>query len=295
MSFDLYFCSRQARELDFGEVVGWSGRYSAFKRSAETQLFYENGDTGVYFSLDYLPPADRTGLEIPVDVLLVGLSFNLNFLRPNFFATEAMPIVESLTQEFNLMIFDPQANNGARALSSAQLVDSWSEHNRWAVAAAFNEDVEFFYLPHDKAAGFWGYMRDYPNLAKELESDDVFVPRQFLLAPNNSLQAGTAIVWTQGIHLLVPRTDWIYVVYPKSFRRRENKVVCFSSETVLTPMSQYLRPHDASRGLRILPRENLDRADKVLTTLSGGLDPGDFSRLAPDKCVDVPFGQFAPV
>jgi hypothetical protein len=295
MSYDLYFCARVTRGLSFDEVAAWSRRYAFFKQSGETQLFYEDDRTGVYFSLEYSEPGERSELDIPADVFDTGLTFNLNYIRPSFFALEAMPIAEALARQFDLVMFDPQGEPSIGGFSSEVLVESWSKSNRWAVGAMASEDpTGLFYLPPSTSAEFWTYMCDYSRFSKELESQDVFVPQQLLFSVKNSQQASTAIVWTEGIHLIIPRTDWIIVMFPKSFWRKESEMVCFKSEAVLTPMTEYLLDFDADRNIRMLPPENLKRASKVLKALRDGLGIGDLKRLQPDKCVDVPFGQFGP-
>ena len=112
----------------------------------------------------------------------------------------------------------------------------------------------------------------------------MFVAAKFLLPQGNSTQVGAAIVWTRGIYLVVPET----VGFSWSTRRTLGAVTI----RLFSSLPQYLRDYDADRGLRIVPPENLATADKAGKTLEGGLNPATVSRLAPDKCVDVSFGQF---
>jgi len=158
---------------------------------------------------------------------------------------EAFPIVESLAQRFDLIMFDPQAGDQVRFRTGAELFETWSQSNVNAVEYLSKEGSNVNYLSRERADSFWSYMTNYRSLMNELASDNVFVPRQVLIIPGNSTQVGTAIVWTRGIHLVVPETVWIFVVYPKNLWRRDNKVVFFSSETVLTPLRHYLRDYDA--------------------------------------------------
>ena len=295
MSYDLYFCSRVATGLSFDEVVAWSRGYACFKQCGETQLFYENERTGVYFSLDYSEPGESE-LDIPANVFNTGLSFNLNYMRPSFFAAEAMPIVEALGRKFDLMMFDPQAEPSLGVFSSEELIKSWSKSNRSAVGVMASESpTALFYLPLSVSDEFWRYMSDYTRLTKELESPDVFVPQQFLFSVNNSQQASTAIVWTLGILLIIPRTDRIIVVFPKTFWRKESETVCFKSEAVLDPMIEYLRDFDADRNIRMLPPEKVGQAGRVIKALRGGFGASELKRLSPDSCVDAPFGAFGTI
>jgi hypothetical protein len=85
MSFDLYFCCTKNERVTFDEVKKWAEAIEHFKRN-ETQLWYANPNTGVYFSIDFASGA----AESPDDAPLIpdgsfesGLSFNLNPRRKN--------------------------------------------------------------------------------------------------------------------------------------------------------------------------------------------------------------------
>jgi hypothetical protein len=291
MSYDIYFCRNEPTELHFDEVVSWSRRYPQFREEGESQLIYENPDTGVYFLLEWSAPTEGQESSIPSGVYDTGLSLNLNYARPTFFALEAMPIVEALAAHFRVTMFDPQREPSVGIFSSEQLVESWSKSNQGAVESLAKGNDTFFRLSPDTSTRFWTYMNgDYPRLKQELEGPDVFVPKLFLISHKDSKKTETAIAWTLGIHLVVPRTDWIVVVFPKSFWRRETEMLFFRSDTVLAPMAPYLREFEAGRDLRILPPENLTRADKILKGLQRGLGKAGFQTLSPDRCVDTPLG-----
>jgi hypothetical protein len=295
MSYDLYFCKRNPIDLPFDEVVAWSRQYFAFQRTSEVQLSYQNEDTGVYFCLEWTPSADRGEIDIPPGLFDTGLAFNLNYVRPTFFALEAMSIAAALACQFDLLMFDPQREPSVGEFGADELVKSWSKSNEWAVGVVATKDSSsLIYLTADSSREFWSYMREYPGLKRDLAGPDVFVPRQLLLSLQDPQRAETAFVWTLGVHLIIPRTDWIVVVFPKRFWQRKNEMLCFKSETVLARISQYLREYDGARGIRVLPPENLTAADKVLKELEGGLDLREVKRISPDSCVDVPFGRFKP-
>jgi hypothetical protein len=296
MSFDLYFCRRNSLELPFDEVADWSRQYTSFSRSSDSQLFYQNECTGVYFSLDHNGPHDSNDLGLPSGVFDTGWSLNLNYVRPTFFALEAMPIAEALARRFDLVMFDPQGGDNIDNFGVDQLIQSWSKSNQWAVGEVATKDsLDLFYLPAQTSEQFWRYMRDYPRLRGELEGPDVFVPRQFLASIHNPQRAETALVWTLGVHLIIPRTDWIIAVLPKKVWQKQNEMVCYRSDVLLAPLSQYLREFDADKGIKILPPENVTLADKVLKGLAGGVDFGEVKKISPDACVDVPFGRFKPI
>ena len=95
MSFDLYFCWERRERIDFESVCSWADEFAYFERK-DDQLWYQNEDTGVYFSLDFAggPSEEGEGPDMPEKYFNTGLSFNLNFNRPSYFGHESMPIVE---------------------------------------------------------------------------------------------------------------------------------------------------------------------------------------------------------
>jgi len=178
MSYDIYFCRNEPTEFQFGEVVSWLHRYPHFKGEGESQLIYQNQDTGVYFLLEWSEPTQGQESSIPPGVYDTGLSLSLNYARPTFFAFETMPIVEALAAHFGFTMFDPQREPGVGFFSSEELVESWTKSNKWAVESLAKDNDAFFRLSPDTSTGFWTYMNgDYHSLKKELEGPDVFVPR----------------------------------------------------------------------------------------------------------------------
>lgn len=145
MSFDLFFCSPKNEKVNFDDVERWAESIEYFKRN-ETQLWYANPDTGVYFSIDFA----SDDAESPDDAPLIpdgyfdsGLSFNLNYNRPRYFAFEAMPIVANLATRFGLGVVDPQADLDepplTRVADTDALVSSWTTHNESATLALIRD------------------------------------------------------------------------------------------------------------------------------------------------------------
>lgn len=288
MSYDLYFCQRAPTNLHFDQVVEWSRQYPDFRKDGDSQLIYENQNTGVYFILECSEQAQGEDPGIPTGVHPTGLSLSLNYARPTFFALEAMPIAEALASHLGLTTFDPQGGPTDGMQSSEQLIRSWSKSNQQVTESLAKDSDTFFRLSPETAFQFWTYMHgDYPRLSRELEKPDVYVPRMFIIRNKNSKRAETAIAWTIGVHLVIPRCDWIVVVFPKSFWRRETEMFFFRSESVLKAMAPYLKEFDQRCDLQVLPPENRSRADRILKGLEGGQGKAGFETLSPDRCVDV--------
>jgi hypothetical protein len=203
MSYDIYFCCKEPTELRFDEIVAWSHQYPKVKREeGESQLVYENQDTGVYFLLEWSSPTEEQESPIPLGVYDTGLSFSLNYARPTFFALEAMPIVEALAVQFGVTMFDPQREPSLGVFRSEQLVESWSKSNQLAVGALAKDHDTFFRLSPDISTRFWSYMTS--------DSEAVLTPmapylREFdagrdlqILPPENRARADKILKGLQG-------------------------------------------------------------------------------------------------
>lgn len=108
MSFDLYFCRRDGSAPAIAELKQYFAALPLFKiediDAGGVQFWYQNEATGVYCSFSY-SPIDAQELE---GCGSSGLSFNLNFNRPSFFAYETMPLVEAFCNYFDLVVEDSQ-------------------------------------------------------------------------------------------------------------------------------------------------------------------------------------------
>jgi hypothetical protein len=123
MSFDLYI---RGDDLPFDSILKHLDQHLNFQRQDFSDgggYAFVNPDTGVYC---YFRVAERDHVK--------SLCFSLNYNRPTFFALETMPLVESLCQQFHLLVEDPQEEFVGPA-SRQSLIDSWKIHNEHAVKA----------------------------------------------------------------------------------------------------------------------------------------------------------------
>ena len=188
MSYDLFFCWDRHERIDLGSVCAWAEAFACFVRK-DNQLWYQNQDTGVYFSLDHArePAGNVEGPEIPEGCFDVGLSFNLNFNRPSFFGYEAMPIVEDLSARFGLFAFDPQARDSEhlllREVNGDVLLESWLESNYRAILALSEHGAERLpRMASSKSLYRWNYSKSRKNLEAKC-GDQIFVPTIFARNP----------------------------------------------------------------------------------------------------------------
>jgi len=297
MSFDLYFCWRNAERLNFEEVTAWSNGIGFFKRN-DTQLWYSNPNTGVYFSFDFeeAPESPDDGPDIPDGYFDSGLSFNLNYNRPSYFAFEAMPIVEKLASEFRLGVANPQGNldghESAIVADSEMLVQSWAISNKQATLRMMEQPQASRPLSMPAAASL--YLWRYGKSKTELErtcGEGIFVPSLVPVQRNGETKAGRFTVYTESLPTIVPECEWVCIVRRKTgFLRlkRKHDVSVISSETFREVLGNYLKPFQWENPIvQIISPEFAEKAGKVIHSIEHTLSRTDFEVIGTDSFVDI--------
>ena len=299
MSFDLYFCWNKNERIDFRFVVDWAEKFGCF-RHEKNQLWYQNEETGVYFSLDYDPdlPADPEEARVPAEVFDTGLSFNLNYNRPSYFALESMPAVENLCGRFGLSVFDPQVRDGkslrsAVDVNASALVESWRPSNLWAIGALIDqsETPNVSFMSAGKALYMWKYQRARETL-QDVCGEHVFVPKLFPLS-HTGKSVDTGFVCTQGIPTLLPESDWVFVVREKKrifrIKKKEEKEIGFLARRIFNELvGQHFKSFDSGEvATRIIDPESVGQVGPVLGSVEHMMDRNEFDIRAYDSFVDV--------
>ncbi|HKR15292.1 MAG TPA: hypothetical protein VJT15_24715 [Pyrinomonadaceae bacterium] len=291
MSFDLYFCRPDGAIPSIPELKQYFSTipFVEINDSADggVQFWYQNEATGVYCDFSY-SPLDANESE---GCGSSGLSFNLNFVRPSFFAYETMPLVEAFCKHFNLTVEDSQEETIGPA-DAAQLIASWRSHNAMAmrsmVQLAKEEGMELHYLPEQQTTEWWRYM-SVKQALEEAVTEDIFVPSLMILqSPANKLF--TVIAWPMGIAQFFPPCDYVYV-------ERENKRIFGTKQetgivpyqSVLATIGPLLSDHEhAGLQLKYLSPEKTPAAAPLIQTLQ--LQPivlSEHTQIASDNFHDV--------
>src|SRR6266481_6601745 len=105
MSYDLYFRSRTPGRMISQEQFTNYFRGRRHYEIKETQAWYSNDNTGIYFSMDFGEPGETS--EEGRDSSLLRASFNMNYFRPHVFGLEAEPEVAAFVDHFDSTVFDP--------------------------------------------------------------------------------------------------------------------------------------------------------------------------------------------
>jgi hypothetical protein len=298
MSFDLFFCWLKNERMNFDDVSVWAKGIDCFTRN-DAQLWYSNPKTGVYFSFDFAAEAP----ESPDDAPLMptghfdsGLSFNLNYNRPRYFAFEAMPIVAQLASRFDLSVVDPQATGDEpelmRVVDSEALVRSWLNHNERATLTLI-QDADFS-SPIRMSAADSVYLWRYSKAKEDLEracGEEIFVPSLVPVRRQRSTHVGTAFTYTQGIPLIVPDSEWVILVRKKkgfSFKKREQEVQVISGQTFVELLADYIKPYVwPDPRVRIIGPESAEEAGRIAGNIERTLQRSDFDVVERDAFVDI--------
>src|SRR5260221_3148782 len=146
MSFDLYFYTAKNHNLSSEQIAEYLVAKGCVREDEFPQWIYSNETTGVYFSFETQPESDD-----PEDIELFDsfrafenthFTFNINFVRPNFFGLEAFPFVERFMSELDLYALNPQwqdnSANPSKETGDAYYSD-WSRANLNFSADHFDE------------------------------------------------------------------------------------------------------------------------------------------------------------
>lgn len=289
MSFDLYFCPQEGVGPSIPELKEYFSALPHFETDDVdgdgVEFWYENEVTGVYCVFSYSPDTARD--EAPS-----GFSFSLNFFRPSFFAYETMPLVEGFCRHFNLLVEDHQAETTGPA-NTEELINSWRASEVKVVAALRNgpeeERAELHYLPEPDATAWWRYI----NIRQRLEdsiTEDIFIPVPMILM-NPAKELFTTIVWPNGIPVLFPSCDYVYV------NRETNRLVGQKEEAGFVSYSEVMREVGhlldnysfAGNDYRYLPPNRSAEALPLIQRFQlNSVDLSQYQQMGPDSFQDVP-------
>lgn len=198
MSYDLFLKSESATLTEDHFESYFSARPHYTLNSS--QAFYENEDTGVYFSFDYAP--DEMGV----------VAFNLNYYRPHFFGLEAAPEVGAFIAAFNLTIDDPQTDGmGEGPFSVDGFIRGWNAGNRFGYRAILSRDDRpaTQVYPTSELERIWRWNLNRAALQNRM-GEALFVPKFMFF--KGGTQARSAVVWPDACPIFMPKADIVIVL-----------------------------------------------------------------------------------
>jgi hypothetical protein len=172
------------------------------------------------------PEIDPEAIELETisDYDYTRFSFNLNFLRPDFFGQEAFLFVEQLISDLNIYVVNPQSTTDEESATrpeEGELYRNWSEINA-RHSAHFYEELELNYYPLPASNAVWKHNFNKRQVQDEL-GEEYFVPKVMVLQTVADKRIVTLSVWPEGLPMLVPQVDYYLLVkkYKKLFKEVE--------------------------------------------------------------------------
>lgn len=198
MSYDLFIkpkrTGRKAFESYFEDRMWWTVKPT----ESGVQAWYENEDSGVYFSFDWSEKS---------------IAFNMNYFRPSFFGLEAADEVTAFVDAFGGAIHDPQSDGmGSGPFTRDGFVRGWASGNRFGHRAILSQhDASGFYsLPAARLQALWrwNYQRERTtDVLNTVEMVPCFVPKITPVVVDEQLQM--IVIWDATIPILLPEVDAI--------------------------------------------------------------------------------------
>ena len=154
MSYDLYFYKRKSSGLTESQIAEYLNNNLTSTSESDTQWFVEDEDAETYFSLDQNEPeTDEETIELFenfADFDNTHFTFNLNYLRPDFFGQYAFEFVDKFIKDLDLFVLNPQSTadpDNPIKPKEFELYENWSETNSRNSANFFKEyGLEFYPL-----------------------------------------------------------------------------------------------------------------------------------------------------
>lgn len=265
MSYDLYFYKRKNSALTERQITEYLDNNLTSTSESDTQWFVEDEDTETYFSIDQNEPeTDKENIEFFEnfsDFENTHFSFNLNYLRPDFFGQFAFEFIDKFIKDFDLFVLNPQSSSDPDnpiKPKENQLYENWSETNSRNSASFFKEyGLEFYSL--EKSNEFYNYNHNKLVLQEKL-GDNYYVPKLYLFKRKSDGQIVTISTWSEHIPNVFPPADYFLLTkkYKKLFRTVE-EIGLISADAFYERFGSYLDNFEFKNCKIIHP----DKAEKV--------------------------------
>ena len=230
MSHDIYFTKPRISQKQFGDYFRSRCNYEV----SESQAFYKNEDTGVYFMIDYNEPEEGDSETIDSTA-----SLSVNYYRPHVFALEAVDEVSAFIEQFGFSIHDPQNEGmGTGPFSKSGYLRSWNHGNEFGYSAILRSEhppEKVFTLPGERLETIWKWNLQNSSLQKSV-SEDIFVSRILYMVVDERVVS--VVVWPDAIVELIPKVDFLLVgrdeLAPKPLFGSRNK------DQILVPFGDFV-------------------------------------------------------
>jgi hypothetical protein len=292
MSYDLYFYKRKGRQISENEIGDYLTKNVTPVDENGNQWVFENEDTEVYFILDHNEPEDdpetNEMFENFSDFDNTHFTFNLNFLRPNFFGLEAFQFVEKFMTDLDLFVIDTQSvdQDNPRKIPASEMLATWSKTNLAFSADKFDE-FGFKYIPIEQSDDTWFYNFHKQSIQVRL-GDGYYVPKVFLMKSKVGNKAITLTTWTEHIPTVIPPADYFLLNKQyKKFFRTVTETGLISYETLMKNFGNYFEDFNF-KGCKIIHPHNAAKVKDIFNGIKFEYKAGDFcERMEMEKLVNA--------
>jgi hypothetical protein len=236
MSYDLYFYKKTTSPISEEDLRSYLRSHLVKPDPGnEDQWWYQNDDTEVYYSFNFTRSEDP-GEDIALnqsfgDFLNTDFTFNINFLRPDFFGLDAFAFVQKFIDELDLFVQNPQGGSEwPYKPEHGDLYNDWSISNSGICRHHFNT-MGAYYYPKKKANATWRY-NSYRKTLQEQLGNGYFVPKMFFFKRKSDNKVITLASWTEHIPNVFPLADYYYLTrkHQKLFRTvTENGLISYDT------------------------------------------------------------------
>ncbi|MCE3228075.1 MAG: hypothetical protein K0S32_2626 [Bacteroidetes bacterium] len=241
MSYDLSFYKKKTSSITKHEISDYLTKLVNSEEPNENEWFYENKETGSYCSFSYYEPdpnveyetEDFDGFES------TNFSFNINFVRPQFFGEECFPLVEKLALDLDLYILNPQMDGVPSKPENGAMFKNWNDANSRFAEMQFSR-MGLKYLEHSKSDYAFRYSLKRNQLQDSL-GDNYFVPGIFYLKKHGSDTIETFSIWPEGCPYILPKVDFIFM---KRFVSENEEQGLVRYETIIRKFGTYFEKAD---------------------------------------------------
>jgi hypothetical protein len=245
---------------------------------------YDNEDTGVYFSFEFIadPPRLGVGREPP------WATFRIDLFRPSFFAEEASHELTAFTTAFGPAVTE-FGSADADSYTQTAFLRSWEMRNR-RVCGPFPARVAPgdppFAMVRRRLLAVWQW--NYRRKALQVEEGaGVFVPRVWFMRTDEGV--ATTIIWPDAMAVRAPRVDHVifsrHALAPRRrLRGRRPDVAVVPWATIATSITGSAFYDSLLASWRVSDRRVLNALTEVVATLRGASDIPEF--VPADKVLD---------
>lgn len=293
MSYDLYFYKKKNSELTESNIAEYLNNNLTSTSESEMQWFVENEDTETYYSFDQNEPeTDEESMQLFEsfsDFDNTHFTFNLNFLRPDFFGQFAFEFVDKFIKDLDLFVLNPQSStdpdNPIKVIDN-ELYKNWSETNS-RNSANFYKEYNLDYYPLEKSNYFYNYNKN-KSIWQEKLGDNYYVPKLYLFKRKIDGQIITISTWTERIPNVFPQSDFYLLTKNiKKLFKTVKEVGLISSDTFNVRFGSFIEDCDFGN-CKIIHPESSNKVKDIFNSTQIEYNLADFAeRVQMDKLVNV--------